>query len=77
MQHRTLGGQGLAASAIGYGAMGISAFYGPGDEQEGIAAIQRARDLGVTLTGADLAAIHDILPSGGFGARYAQMPTWT
>jgi hypothetical protein len=34
---------------------------------------------GVTLTGADLAAIHDILPGGGFGARYAEqaMPTWT
>jgi len=49
MQHRTLGRQGLVTSAIGYGAMGISAFYGPGDEQEGIAAIQRALDLGVTL----------------------------
>lgn len=30
----------------------------------------------VTLTAADLAAIHDILPDGGFGARYAEMPTW-
>jgi aryl-alcohol dehydrogenase-like predicted oxidoreductase len=49
MQHRTLGEQGLATSAIGYGAMGISAFYGPGDEREGIAAIQRAHDLGVTM----------------------------
>jgi hypothetical protein len=38
MQHRTLGWQGLTTSAIGYGAMGISAYYGPGDEQEGIAA---------------------------------------
>jgi aryl-alcohol dehydrogenase-like predicted oxidoreductase len=33
----------------------------------------------VTLTEADLAAIHDILPHGGFGARYPEqaMPTWT
>ncbi|RSM78182.1 aldo/keto reductase [Kibdelosporangium aridum] len=33
---------------------------------------------GITLTDADLAAIRDILPTGGFGARYAEsgMPTW-
>lgn len=32
----------------------------------------------VTLTEADLAAIDEILPQGGFGARYAdgQTPTW-
>jgi aryl-alcohol dehydrogenase-like predicted oxidoreductase len=29
--------------------MGINLAYGPGDEQEGIAAIQRAHDLGVTF----------------------------
>ncbi|WP_255955853.1 aldo/keto reductase [Streptomyces odontomachi] len=49
MQHRTLGRQGLEVSAIGYGAMGISMFYGPGDEQQGTAAIRRAHDLGVTF----------------------------
>ncbi|MDT0341574.1 aldo/keto reductase [Streptomyces litchfieldiae] len=49
MQHRTLGGQGLKVSALGYGAMGISAFYGPGDAEQGVAAIQRAHDLGVTF----------------------------
>jgi aryl-alcohol dehydrogenase-like predicted oxidoreductase len=49
MRHRTLGGQGLSASAIGYGAMGISLAYGPGDEREGVAAIQRAHELGVTF----------------------------
>jgi aryl-alcohol dehydrogenase-like predicted oxidoreductase len=48
MQKRTLGQQGLETSAIGYGAMGISLAYGPGDEQEGIATIQKAYDLGVT-----------------------------
>lgn len=48
MQHRKLGSQGLTTSAIGYGAMGISLAYGPGDEQEGIAAIRRAYELGVT-----------------------------
>jgi len=49
MQQRTLGRQGLAVSALGYGAMGINLAYGPGDEQEGVAAIQRAYDLGVTF----------------------------
>ncbi|MFI5824142.1 aldo/keto reductase [Streptomyces rishiriensis] len=49
MQHRTLGAQGLAVSAIGYGAMGLTMAYGPGDEEAGIAAIRRAHDLGVTF----------------------------
>lgn len=49
MRQRTLGTQGLSVSAIGYGAMGISAFYGPGDEEQGVAAIRRAHDLGVTF----------------------------
>jgi aryl-alcohol dehydrogenase-like predicted oxidoreductase len=49
MQTRTLGQQGLSTSALGYGAMGISLAYGPGDEREGIATIQKAHDLGVTL----------------------------
>ncbi|UWX98430.1 aldo/keto reductase [Arthrobacter zhaoxinii] len=49
MQTRTLGTQGLTTSAIGYGSMGISDFYGPGDEQEGIDAIRKAHELGVTL----------------------------
>ena len=48
MQQRTLG-QGLKVSAIGYGAMGISMAYGPGDESEGVAAIRRAHELGVTF----------------------------
>jgi aryl-alcohol dehydrogenase-like predicted oxidoreductase len=49
MQHRTLGTQGLSVSALGYGAMGISMAYGPGDTQEGVAAVQRAHELGVTF----------------------------
>lgn len=49
MQHRALGTQGLKVSAIGYGSMGISLAYGPGDEQGGTAAIRRAHDLGVTF----------------------------
>ncbi|MBR7835617.1 aldo/keto reductase [Actinospica durhamensis] len=49
MQHRTLGRQGLSVAAIGYGAMGISIAYGPGDEAQGVAAIRRAHELGVTF----------------------------
>ncbi|MFD3686245.1 aldo/keto reductase [Nocardiopsis sp. NPDC058631] len=48
MQHRTLGGQGLISSAIGYGTMGLTMAYGPGDEQQGLASIRRAHELGVT-----------------------------
>ncbi|MFI7707843.1 aldo/keto reductase [Nonomuraea sp. NPDC049480] len=49
MEQRTLGRQGLAASALGYGAMGISLAYGSSDENEGIATISRAHELGVTF----------------------------
>src|SRR5215469_445237 len=44
---RTLGRQGLTVSALGLGCMGMSQSYGPGDEKESIATIQRAIDLGV------------------------------
>ncbi|MEZ0109075.1 aryl-alcohol dehydrogenase-like predicted oxidoreductase [Catenulispora sp. EB89] len=49
MRQRTLGTQGLAVSELGYGAMGLTMAYGPGDEPEGVAALQRAHDLGVTF----------------------------
>ena len=49
MTKRKLGRQGLEVSAIGLGCMGMSEFYGPTDEAESIATIQRAIDLGVTL----------------------------
>jgi len=49
MKTRTLGKNGLKVSAIGLGCMGMSEFYGPGDEAESIATIHRALDLGVTF----------------------------
>ncbi|WP_343896467.1 aldo/keto reductase, partial [Microbacterium thalassium] len=48
MDQRILGQQGLAVSAIGYGAMGTAVGYGPTDDTESIDAIRRAHDLGVT-----------------------------
>ena len=49
MEQRTLGGQGLRVSALGLGCMGMSQSYGPADDRESVAAIQRALDLGVTF----------------------------
>jgi aryl-alcohol dehydrogenase-like predicted oxidoreductase len=47
METRKLGAQGLEASAQGLGCMGMSEFYGPGDEAESVATIHRALELGV------------------------------
>lgn len=49
MQSRTLGGSGIAVSAIGLGCWGMSGAYGPADEPEAIATLHRALDLGLTL----------------------------
>jgi aryl-alcohol dehydrogenase-like predicted oxidoreductase len=46
---RRLGQQGPAVSGIGLGCMGMSEFYGPSDEREAIATIQRALALGMTF----------------------------
>lgn len=46
---RKLGSQGLQVSALGLGCMGMSEFYGRGDETEAVATIHRALDLGVTF----------------------------
>src|SRR5512133_4334353 len=49
MEQRTLDGQGLVVSALGLGCMGMSQSYGPGDDQESLATIHRALDLGMTF----------------------------
>jgi aryl-alcohol dehydrogenase-like predicted oxidoreductase len=47
MKHRKLGA--LEVGAIGLGCMGMSEFYGNGDDAESLAVIHRALELGVTL----------------------------
>ncbi len=49
MQARTLGTPGLRVSAIGLGCMGMSEFYGEGDDAESVRTIHRALELGVTF----------------------------
>ena len=47
MKHRKLGS--IDVGAIGLGCMGMSAFYGPRDDDESTKVIDRALELGVTL----------------------------
>ncbi len=49
MQTRRLGKTGPAVSAISLGAMGMSAFYGPADENESRATIDAALEAGITM----------------------------
>ncbi|MGC9185835.1 MAG: aldo/keto reductase, partial [Thiomonas sp.] len=49
MQYRKLGADGPDVSALGLGCMGMSEFYGQGDDAESVATIQRALDLGVNF----------------------------
>jgi aryl-alcohol dehydrogenase-like predicted oxidoreductase len=60
MQHRNLGNTGLSVSAIGFGCWEMgNPEYGSSDDNEMIAAVHRAIDLGVTL--------FDTAPNYGFG----------
>ncbi len=49
METRELGRSGLKVSPLGLGCMGMSEFYGEGDENESIATIHRSIELGITF----------------------------
>jgi aryl-alcohol dehydrogenase-like predicted oxidoreductase len=49
MQTRTLGRSGPIVSALGLGCMGMSEFYGESDDDQSIATIHRALELGVNF----------------------------
>jgi aryl-alcohol dehydrogenase-like predicted oxidoreductase len=49
MEKRKLGSEGLEVSQIGLGCMGMSEFYGDGEEAESIATIHRALEIGVNF----------------------------
>src|SRR5919199_584642 len=49
MRKRRLGSQGLEVSELGLGCMGMSEFYGTPDEDESIATIHRALELGINF----------------------------
>ena len=49
MKTRTLGRNGPVVSSLGLGCMGMTDFYGARDDEESIATIHRALDLGVTV----------------------------
>jgi aryl-alcohol dehydrogenase-like predicted oxidoreductase len=48
MEQRELGKSGLTVSALGLGCMGMSEFYGPTDDGQSLATLERALELGVT-----------------------------
>jgi aryl-alcohol dehydrogenase-like predicted oxidoreductase len=49
MKIKPLGSQGLQASELGFGCMGMSEFYGPSNDAESTRTLHRAIELGVTF----------------------------
>lgn len=49
MKYRKLGNTGISLSAIGLGCMGMSYAYGPIDDQESIATLEKSLDLGINF----------------------------
>jgi aryl-alcohol dehydrogenase-like predicted oxidoreductase len=72
METISLGSQGLVVSRQGLGCMGMSDFYGVGDDDESVATIHRALDVGLTFFDtADMYGPHtnEVLLGRALGAR--------
>jgi aryl-alcohol dehydrogenase-like predicted oxidoreductase len=72
METISLGSQGLVVSRQGLGCMGMSDFYGVGDDDESVATIHRALSLGLTFFDtADMYGPHtnEVLLGRALGAR--------
>ena len=59
MNTRILGNSNIEVSALGLGCMGMSEFYGPSDDNESLATLEHALELGVTM--------YDSADTYGFG----------
>ena len=70
MQIRTLGKSGLSTSALGLGCMGMSEFYGAGDEAESIATIREAVERGCAFL--DTADMYGVGRNEGLVGRAIQ-----
>jgi aryl-alcohol dehydrogenase-like predicted oxidoreductase len=49
MNKKALGSQGLQASELGLGCMGMSEFYGPRDDEQSLKTLDRALELGISF----------------------------
>jgi aryl-alcohol dehydrogenase-like predicted oxidoreductase len=49
MKTKALGSQGIQASEMGLGCMGMSEFYGPGNDAESLRTLDRALELGISF----------------------------
>jgi hypothetical protein len=76
VDQRNLGREGLVVLELGLGCMGMSEFYGTGDEEESErreCLEEKAGGASVTLTEDDLASIEGAMPRGSAaGERYAE-----
>ena len=76
MKHRNLGTDGPSVSAIGLGCMGMSEFYGEGNDAESLRVIHRALDLGINfLDTADMygCGSNELLVGKAIGDRRSQV----
>jgi len=68
MEQRQLGRNGLQVSALGFGCMGMSEFYGQSDDRQSLATLERALELGINF--------FDTADTYGFGHNESLLGGW-